>query len=251
MIIVFYGTYRLKFFASPGIIYGMILNATQTLLLEIDVQNDFCPAYTLAQGECSGGALAIQHGDEVIPALNELAAALAAKGGWVAATQDWHSPGHISFASSHSGKKPADIIDTDNVKGQVLWPDHCVQGTRGADFHEKLDTKPAGLIIRKGFRKNLDSYSAFFENDRKTSTGLEGWIRSLGITTVIMGGLATDYCVFYSAMDCKRLGFTTIVASDAVRGVGIPEGSVENAIKTMKDFGIVFAASKELLEGLR
>ena len=229
----------------------MILNAAQTLLLTIDVQNDFCPVYTLAQGECSGGALAVQNGDEIISVLNVLAAALVSKGGWIAATQDWHPAGHVSFASSHSGKKPADIIDTDNVNGQVLWPDHCVQGSRGADFHEKLDTKTANLVIRKGFRQNLDSYSAFFENDRKTSTGLEGWIRSLGINTVIMGGLATDYCVFYSAMDCKRLGFTTIVASDAVRGVGIPEGSVDNAIKTMKDSGIVFAASAELLEGLR
>ena len=233
----------------------MTLNAAQTLLLEIDIQNDFCPVYTNSFGELCKGALAVQNGDEVIPVLNALAEALAAKGGVIAATQDWHPPSHVSFASSHPAKKPGDIIDIDicggELCGQVLWPDHCVQGTPGAGFHEKLDTNVVSLVIRKGFRKNLDSYSAFFENDRKTPTGLDGWIRSLGIDTVVMGGLATDYCVFYSAMDCKRLGFTTVVISDAVRGVDIPKGSVDNAVKTMKDSGIIFAPSKELLAGLR
>jgi nicotinamidase/pyrazinamidase len=131
---------------------------------------------------------------------------------------------------------------------QVLWPDHCVQSTWGAAFHDKLDLRPVSLIIRKGFRKELDSYSAFFENDRKTSTGLEGWIRGLGIETVILGGLATDYCVFYSAMDCKRLGFVTVIASDAVRGVDFPEGSVKKAVETMKENGILFVSSPELIE---
>ena len=214
----------------------MTVNAPETLLLIIDVQNDFCP----------GGALAVNEGDAVVPPLNALARALAAKGGRAAATQDWHPAGHVSFASSHNGKKPGDTVDTPLVKGQALWPDHCVQGTRGAAFHEELDLNPVSLIIRKGFRSGLDSYSAFFENDQKTPTGLDGWINGLGIKTVILGGLATDYCVFFSAMDCKNLGFNTIIASDAVRGVGFPEGSVEKAVAAMKEAGIIFASSKEL-----
>jgi len=217
------------------------MNIAKTLLLIIDVQNDFCP----------GGALAVNEGDAVVSPLNKLSAALAEKGGRVAATQDWHASGHISFASSHGGKKPNDVIDTPLVKQQVLWPDHCVQGASGADFHKDLDTKPVSVIIRKGIHKNIDSYSAFYENDRKTKTGLEGYLKSLGIKTVIIGGIATDYCVFYSAMDCKKLGFNTIIASDAVRGVGFPEGSVEKAIAEMKSKKIEFLTSQELLDKIR
>jgi len=217
----------------------MKLNADKTLLLIIDVQNDFCP----------GGALAVADGDAVTSPLNALSLALVQKGGRAAATQDWHCAGHISFASSHN-KNAGDIIDTPLVKEQVLWPDHCVQGTQGAAFHAGLDLNPVSMIIRKGFRKNLDSYSAFFENDRQTATGLEGWIKSLGIETVIMGGIATDYCVFFSAMDCKKAGINTIIADDAVRGVGFPEGSVEKAITEMKKAGIEFFSSKEILEAL-
>jgi len=218
----------------------MGFDVSRTLLLMIDVQNDFCP----------GGALAVADGNAVVAPLNMLSAALAAKGGRVAATQDWHPAGHVSFASSHGGKNPGDVIDTSTVQGQVLWPDHCVQGSAGAAFHSELDLKPVSLIIRKGFRKELDSYSAFFENDRCSSTGLEGAIKQLNVQTVILGGLATDYCVFYSAMDARRLGFRTIVASDAVRGVGYPEGSVENAISTMKSNGIEIISSTDLLSEL-
>jgi len=215
-----------------------MFDISKTLLLIIDVQNDFCP----------GGALAVAQGDAVVAPINALSQAIAAKGGRAAATQDWHPQGHVSFASSHNGKNSGDLIDTDVVKGQALWPDHCVQGTQGAAFHEQLDLKPVSLIIRKGFRIGLDSYSAFFENDRCSSTGLEGAIKQLNVQTVIIGGLATDYCVFYSAMDCRRLGFRTIIASDAVRGVGIPEGSVEKAVSAMKAEGIEFFTSTELLE---
>ncbi|MDR2952149.1 MAG: bifunctional nicotinamidase/pyrazinamidase [Treponema sp.] len=230
----------------------MTINAESGLLLIIDVQNDFCPAYVSASGEKNpAGALAVNDGGAVIPPLNALSASLAAAGGRVAATQDWHPRGHVSFASSHDGKKAGDLIDAPPVKGQALWPDHCVQGARGADFHDELNLRPVSLIIRKGFHKNLDSYSAFFENDQKTPTGLEGWIRGLGIKTVIMGGLATDYCVFFSAMDAKRLSFDVIIASDAVRGVGLPEGSVEKALSAMKDNGIIFASSTELLNNLQ
>ncbi|MDR0323929.1 MAG: bifunctional nicotinamidase/pyrazinamidase [Treponema sp.] len=208
----------------------MSFDAAKTLLLIIDVQNDFCP----------GGTLAVEGADSIIQPINKLALSLAEKGGRIAATQDWHPAGHISFASSHKDCAAGEMIDTSLVKGQVLWPCHCVQGTSGAAFHKDLALEKVSMIIRKGFRKELDSYSAFFENDRQTPTGLEGWIRSLGIETVIMSGLATDYCVFFSAMDCKKLGFNTIVASDAVRGVGIPEGSVEAAVTSMKSSGIEF-----------
>jgi len=214
----------------------MGFDISKTLLLIIDVQNDFC----------HGGALAVKDGEAVVAPLNALSAALVAKGGRAAATQDWHPTGHISFATSHNGKNPGEVIDTPLVKGQVLWPDHCVQGSTGAAFHEKLDIKPVSLIIRKGFRTELDSYSAFFENDHCSSTGLEGAIKQMNIQTVIIGGLATDYCVFFSAMDCRRLGFRTIVVSDAVRGVGFPEGSVENALSTMKNEGIDFFSSTEI-----
>jgi nicotinamidase/pyrazinamidase len=216
----------------------MSFNITKTLLLIIDVQNDFCPS----------GALAVNDGSAVIKPLNQLSSAVVSKGGRAAATQDWHPADHVSFAASHSGKNPGEIIDTDLVKGQMLWPAHCVQGTTGADFHKDLNLNPVSMIIRKGFNRNLDSYSAFFENDKKTPTGLEGFLRCLGTETVIMGWLATDYCVFFSAMDCKKLGFKTIVASDAVRGVGLPEGSVENAIKSMKAEGIDFISSLEIME---
>jgi nicotinamidase/pyrazinamidase len=232
----------------------MIADIRKTLLLEIDVQNDFCPSYAALSGEkYPAGALAVDRGDEVIGPLNRLAAAFAGAGGRIAATQDWHPAGHASFASAHGGKKPGDLIDlppgeggSAEVKGQVLWPDHCVQGSRGAEFHEKLDRRPLSLIVRKGFRPGLDSYSAFFENDRASPTGLEGWIRGLGIDTVVMGGLATDYCVLYSALDARRLGFTVIVLEDAIRGVGFPAGSVETALGEMKKQGISLCRSEEL-----
>jgi len=198
----------------------MNINPLKTLLLIVDVQNDFCP----------GGALAVDEGDAVVAPLNALSGALSQKGGRVAATQDWHGEGHSSFAQ---------------------WPAHCVKGTKGADFHPNLDLNPVSIIIRKGFRQELDSYSAFFENDSCTATGLEGCIKQTNIETVIIGGLATDYCVLYSAMDSRRLGFNTIVVSDAVRGVGQPEGSVEKAITEMKNAGIIFHTSQELLDILK
>ena len=217
----------------------MKFDVKKTLLLIIDAQNDFCP----------GGALEVKDGDQVIEPLNAISLKLASRGGRVAATQDWHPAGHISFASSRPGKKAGDIIETEYAREQALWPDHCAQGTWGADFHKDLDLKPVSLIIRKGFRPEIDSYSAFFENDRKTKTGLEGYLRSNEIDSVILGGLATDYCVFFSAMDCKNKDFKTIIASDAVRGVGFPEGSVEKAIAAMRNAGIEFLSSEEILSG--
>ncbi|MDR0641803.1 MAG: bifunctional nicotinamidase/pyrazinamidase [Treponema sp.] len=228
----------------------MIISGVRTALIEVDVQNDFCPSYSLSSGEkLPPGALSVDRGDEVIPPLNALALSLSGAGGRVIATADWHPRRHVSFASSHPGKKPGDTVELSG-EVQVLWPDHCVQGTLGAAFHEKLDQRPLSLIIHKGFRCSLDSYSAFFENDRRSPTGLEAYLRSLGIDTVLLGGLATDYCVLYSVLDALRLGFTAIVLEDAVRGVGLPAGSVEAALKKMKDSGaLLIPSSGVTLEG--
>lgn len=217
----------------------MTSNAKDAALLIIDAQNDFC----------SGGALGIESADEIIAPLNKLSVFFAAGGGRVVATQDWHPLGHVSFASSHANKKPGDSIDLPAVKAEALWPDHCVQGTAGADFRQGLDLSPVNLIIRKGFRPALDSYSAFFENDRATPTGLDGLLKALAINTVVLGGLATDYCVLYSALDAASLGYKTIVARDAVRGVDFPAGSVERAFTLLREAGVIIAESADILSG--
>jgi len=229
----------------------MPLFVDKTLLLEVDVQNDFCPAYTFSGKSYLEGALAVKEGCKVVAPLNALSASFALAGARVAATQDWHPAGHFSFASSHKGRSPGDFMDFIDVPRQVLWPDHCVQGKQGAAFHAEFNLEPVNMIIRKGFRRTLDSYSAFFENDRKTPTGLEGWMRGLGIDTVVIGGLALDYCVFYSAMDAQKLGFTTVIAEDAVRGVDYPAGSVDMALAQMRAAGVVFSDSRKILEELR
>lgn len=191
-------------------------------LIVIDVQNDFCP----------GGALAVAEGDSVVPRIN----AMMAEAGTVVLTQDWHPAGHGSFASSHEGKAPMETI-TLPYGEQVLWPDHCVQGSTGATFHPGLRTDPADLILRKGTNPAIDSYSAFFENDRSTPTGLDGWLRTRGITTVTLAGLATDFCVQFSALDAARLGFKTEVALDACRGIDL-NGSMEAALTAMRAAGV-------------
>ncbi len=191
-------------------------------LIVIDVQNDFCP----------GGALAVAEGDSVVPRIN----AMMAEAGTVVLTQDWHPAGHGSFASSHEGKAPMETI-TLPYGEQVLWPDHCVQGSTGAAFHPGLRTDPADLILRKGTNPAIDSYSAFFENDRSTPTGLDGWLRTRGITTVTLAGLATDFCVQFSALDAARLGFETEVALDACRGIDL-NGSMEAALTAMRAAGV-------------
>jgi nicotinamidase/pyrazinamidase len=226
----------------------MLVNLSRTALVEIDVQNDFCPSYTLSSGEkLPPGALAVEGGDEVIEPLNTLALAFAGAGARVVATADWHPPGHASFAGAHPGKHAGETVELPGTGLQVLWPDHCVRGSRGAAFHEKLDLRPVNLIVHKGSRQSLDSYSAFFENDRRTPTGLEAYLRSFGIDTVLLGGLATDYCVLYSALDAAALGFTTVVLTDAVRGVGIPAGSVEAALDRMKSSGVQLIPSTHIV----
>jgi len=197
------------------------------LLLLIDIQNDFCP----------GGALAVAGGDEIVPAVNRLAARFA----HVALTQDWHPAGHGSFASAHAGRTPYESVAFPYGL-QTLWPDHCVQGTHGAAFHSSLDTTRAELVLRKGFRPQIDSYSAFFENDRSTPTGLAGYLRERGFTRLVLCGLATDFCVAYSAIDARRLGFETVVLLGACRAIDL-DGSLAAALATMHEAGVVLEDS--------
>jgi nicotinamidase/pyrazinamidase len=225
----------------------MRVDFSHSALVEVDIQNDFCPGYTGAGGAVfPPGALAVDKGDEVIPPLNALAARIAREGGRVAATADWHPGGHISFAASHPGKSPGDSLSLTGVGEQALWPVHCLQGTAGAAFHEALDLRPVHLILRKGYRVQLDSYSAFFENDRRTPTGLEGYFKGLGIETLLIGGLATDYCVLYSALDAVRLGFRTLVLTDAIRAVGLPGGSEKRALSLLEEAGALLVAAGDL-----
>lgn len=192
------------------------------LLLVVDVQNDFCP----------GGALAVREGDQVVPLVN----ALTRRFQRVAATQDWHPAGHASFASSHPGRKPFQTIRLGGVE-QTLWPEHCVAGSPGAELHPLLDTCGVHLILRKGSRPDLDSYSAFFENDRKTPTGLAGYLTGLGVRHVYLAGIATDYCVYYSAMDALALGFAVHVIEDACRGIDVPAGSLQERLGELRAAG--------------
>ena len=191
-------------------------------LIIIDVQNDFCP----------GGALAVPGGDEIIPGINALAEDFPA----VVLTQDWHPANHGSFASQHADHAPFETVEMPYGR-QVLWPDHCVQGSEGAGFHPGLNTDRADLIIRKGFRREVDSYSAFFENDHQTPTGLEGYLKTRGIDTLVLVGLATDFCVNYSALDAARLGFAVTVREDLCRAIDL-EGSLAAAREAMAQAGV-------------
>jgi nicotinamidase/pyrazinamidase len=197
------------------------LMASEALIV-VDLQNDFCP----------GGALGVAGGDEIVPIINRLVHDFE----HVILTQDWHPAHHSSFASSHPGKNPFETVQM-TYGPQTLWPDHCVQGTRGAEFHPGFVHDKAELIIRKGFRPAIDSYSAFFENDHKTQTGLAGYLRERGIRTVTIAGLATDYCVAYSALDSVGRGFTTNIRLDACRGIDLG-GSVEAMIGRMREAGV-------------
>ena len=194
-------------------------------LIVIDLQNDFCP----------GGALAVAGGDEIVPLVNDLIR----HADHVVMTQDWHPAGHSSFSSSHAGRQPFETIDM-AYGPQTLWPDHCIQGSAGSDFHSGLAWTKAELVIRKGFRAAIDSYSAFFENDHKTPTGLAGYLRERGIGTVTFAGLATDFCVAYSALDAVAQGFEATVRLDACRGIDL-NGSVEAMLNRMREAGVRLA----------
>jgi len=192
-------------------------------LIVIDVQNDFCP----------GGALAVADGHEVVPIINELSHEFE----HLILTQDWHPPHHSSFASSHPGKQPFETIQM-HYGEQTLWPDHCIQGSGGAAFHPHLNRTRCELILRKGFRTGIDSYSAFFENDRTTPTGLAGYLGERGISHITLAGLATDFCVAYSALDAVKLGLTVTVRLDASRGIDLG-GSMTTMIGKMREAGVV------------
>jgi len=194
----------------------------QTALLVIDVQNDFCP----------GGALQVAGGNEIIPGINQEMI----KYDYIILTQDWHPKGHSSFATSHDGGNPLDVIEMP-YGDQVLWPDHCVQGSHGAEFHSELNTARANAVIRKGSNPLIDSYSAFFENDRKTPTGLHGYFRSLEIEKINLVGLATDFCVNYSAQDAAKLGYRVSVFERMCRAIDL-NGSLELARTEMRDCGV-------------
>ena len=191
-------------------------------LIVIDMQYDFCP----------GGALAVDGGDEIVPGINALIDEFPA----VILTQDWHPAGHSSFASSYKDKAPFETVEM-SYGTQVLWPDHCIQGSDGAAFHEGLDTDSADMIVRKGFNPSIDSYSAFFENDHETPTGLHGYLQTRGIETLTMVGLATDFCVNFSAVDAAKLGYDVTVLTELCRGIDL-DGSLAAALEGMKDAGV-------------
>jgi nicotinamidase/pyrazinamidase len=201
------------------------------VLLAVDIQNDFCP----------GGALAVPRGDEVVPVLNRLAQRFA----HVVLTQDWHPRGHLSFASTHPGRKPYDTVMA-SYGSQILWPDHCVQGTSGAEFLKGLQVVHAELVLRKGYHRGIDSYSAFFENDRTTHTGLSGYLRERGFRRVFMAGLALDFCVRYSAEDAHREGFDVVVVEDACRGIDV-DGSVAATRRVLAEVGAACVATDDVL----
>jgi nicotinamidase/pyrazinamidase len=204
--------------------------ASKDVLIVVDVQNDFCP----------GGALAVAEGDTVIPVIHAVAPLFE----HIVLTQDWHTPGHQSFASAHRGKHPFEQVRL-SYGEQTLWPDHCVQGTRGAEFHPLLHLPKTELILRKGFRPQIDSYSAFFENDRTTATGLAGYLKERNLTRVFLAGLAYDYCVGYSALDARRLGLPAIVIRDACRAIDL-NGSVEAIESEFARAGVSLIECSEL-----
>jgi nicotinamidase/pyrazinamidase len=200
-------------------------------LVVVDVQNDFCP----------GGALPVPEGDAVIPVIHRIAERFE----HILLTQDWHPPGHCSFASSYEGKKPFEVVELAG-REQRLWPDHCVQGTRGAELHPVLRLDRAELILRKGFRKEIDSYSAFFENDHATPTGLAGYCQECGLERMFFAGLAYDFCVGFSAVDARTAGFEAVVVRDACRAIDV-EGSVEGMEAEFAAWGVRVVKSEDLL----
>lgn len=223
--------------AAVAVPFGSLLAAGKpntgaaAALIVVDVQNCFVP----------GGTLPVGKGDEVVPLINKLAASFEN----IVVTQDWHTPGHASFASSHPGKKPFETT-TLAYGQQVLWPDHCVQGTDDAALHKDLKLPTAQLIVRKGYHKDMDSYSAFEEADHKSATGLAGYLKQRGIKSVFVTGLATDFCVAWTAMDARKLGFETYVVEDATRAIDL-NGSLAAAWKQMQAKGVKRIQSADIL----
>ena len=199
-----------------------MIRSDDTALIVVDVQNDFC----------TGGALEVSGGEQVVPVLNGIMPEF----GTVVFTQDWHPADHVSFAANHDGAEPFGSIRLD-YGDQTLWPVHCVQGSRGAAFHPDLDEDRAHMVVRKGFRPGIDSYSAFFENDRRTPTGLQGYLRGRGIRRLVLGGLATDFCVAWSAIDAAVMGFEVTVALEACRAIDL-DGSLDAQLEVMRGAGV-------------
>jgi nicotinamidase/pyrazinamidase len=211
------------------------INSNDALII-VDVQNDFLP----------GGALAVKEGDQIIEGINRVAEFFWNEKANIIFTQDWHPSNHLSFASSHPGKKPGDEFQTEAI-GPVLWPDHCVQGTKGAEFHKDLKVDYGHVIIRKGYNPKIDSYSGFLENDKKSETGLAGVLKSLKVKRIFICGLALDYCAYYTAMDGIDFGFDVIFLVDLAKGIDLPEGNVSNAMKNMTEKGIKFIKEEGLI----
>jgi nicotinamidase/pyrazinamidase len=200
-------------------------------LIVVDLQNDFCP----------GGTLAVHDGDRIVPVVNRLMQ----KFDLVVATQDWHPADHGSFAANHPGKKPNDTIELAGLP-QILWPVHCVQETQGAEFHPELDTSAIAKVFRKGADPTIDSYSGFFDNGHRRSTGLADWLKGRGIGRIHICGLTTDYCVRYTALDAVNLGFETCVIEDACRGIDLQPGDVRQAIDEMRNRGVTIIQENQL-----
>ena len=211
------------------------LDNTNALLI-VDMQNDFMP----------GGALPVDEGDQVIDSINQISDIFKVNNGKIILTQDWHPNNHKSFASSYNNKKPGDEYQSDGI-GPVLWPDHCVQGTKGAQFHDKLNIDLAHAIIRKGFNPEVDSYSGFIENDKKSETGLKGYLNSLKIKKIFICGLALDYCCYFTALDGIDFGFEVYFLVNLTRGIDLPPGNISISLQQMKDKGIKFVTKDTLI----
>jgi nicotinamidase/pyrazinamidase len=220
-------------FAAPAAAASRIAPRDSDVLIVVDVQNSFVP----------GGALAVKEGDRIVPLVNRIARGFR----HVVLTQDWHTKDHVSFASQHPGKKPFETIELP-YGTQILWPDHCVQGTEGAMLHKALDIPPAELILRKGYRRDIDSYSAFLEADRRTHTGLAGYLNERGLARAFFAGLATDFCVAWSALDARAAGLEALVVEDATRAIDT-QGSLAKAWADMQAAGVQRIHSTDLLQG--
>lgn len=204
-------------------------------LIIVDMQNDFIP----------GGSLAVEEGDLIVEDINKIASKFKENNGTIILTQDWHPQNHLSFASNHKGKNPGDAyMSEDGAIGPVLWPDHCIQGTKGARFHKELKIDLADKIIQKGMNPNVDSYSGFQDNDKKSETGLRKYLNAKKIKRIFVCGLALDYCCYYTAMDGLEFGYKVYFLVDLTRGVDLPEGNVENALKNLKKSGIKFVKNE-------
>ncbi|MFX0076169.1 MAG: bifunctional nicotinamidase/pyrazinamidase [Candidatus Hermodarchaeota archaeon] len=210
--------------------------SNQDALIIVDMQNDFMP----------GGALPVEEGDQIIDNVNKVAKIFKRNNGLIVLTQDWHPEDHMSFASAHPDKVPGDTFQSEGI-GPVLWPDHCVQGSKGADFHNKLKVNLAHVIIRKGYNPKVDSYSGFIENDKKSETGLAGLLNSLKINRIFICGLALDYCCYFTALDGLEFGFDVYFLVNLTRGIDLPPGNISKSLQDMTIKGVKFATRDNLL----